>query len=77
MNSTEMKNIKKPSYAVVMGKGLFMANDKGHKFTTRICVCEHRCAECGEIIEPGETEIEHNFKMHGCWCTEYYHENCL
>lgn len=77
MNSKEMKSIRKPSYSIEIGKGLFEASDEGHKYTRRTCVSPHYCEGCGNEIEPGDKEIEHNFIMNGSWCTEYYHDGCL
>lgn len=69
--------IRKPVYSLEFAKGVFMANEDGHKFTQRTCRSPHRCEGCDGLIEPGEQEIEHNFLMNGHWCTEYYHDGCL
>lgn len=50
-----------------------MEEEKGHKYTKRICSKQHKCAcGCGKRIHPGNLEVEHNFAKNGQICSEHY-----
>lgn len=50
-----------------------MKEEKGHKYTKRICSKQHKCVcGCGKMVHPGNLEVEHSFSKNEKIYSEHY-----